>query len=343
MKYIARSFKDYITGRIESQLPSMELGRKMIFMVESIPEDLTIATADLISSSLLKKADTKVLIKVAKTLTDKWSDEGRNKADKAGWSTLLDNLAYYRNESVPGDKYNVIILYGSDVVTDSASLADFNLCSLKFVWESGMSRSFNQWVTDKLSSSGIDFYNKADLHVFDNILYPIIEQGRADLISLSKWLERLDLSYCDSVPMVLEVILTKLRDFQLPNFTSFPYSRKNKKFNPYVYKAIEFFNYTMFIEENQKKKAIKAIDGILEAIESGEEGWEDLENEQIRGAYSSGAEFLSGIKNYVLTDDQEEKDKLLESDFVFILDKILKFKKPQETKKPGVKAWREVP
>lgn len=343
MKYITRSFKDYITGRIESQLPSMELGRKMIFMVESIPEDLTIATADLISSSLLGKTDTKVLIKVAKTLTDKWSDEGRDKADKAGWSTLLDNLAYYRNEPVPADKYNVIILYGSDVVTDSASLADFNLCSLKFVWESGMSRSFNQWVTDKLSSSGIDFYNKADMQVFDNILYPIIEQGRADLISLSKWLERLDLSYCDSVPTVLDVVLTKLRDLQLPNFTSFPYTRKNKKFNPYVYKAIEFFNYTMFIEENQKKKAVKAIDGILEAIEAGEEGWEDLENEQIRGAYSSGAEFLSGMKNYVLTDDQDEKDKLLESDFVFILDKILKFKKPQETKKPGVKSLEGSP
>ena len=150
MKYIARSFKDYITGRIESQLPSMVLGGKMIFMVESIPEDLTIATADLISSFLHNIADTNVLIKVARTLTDEWSDEGRDKADKAGWLTFLDNLAYYRNEAMPGDKYNVIILYGSDVVTDSASLADFNLCSLKFVWETGMSRSFSHWVVDKL-------------------------------------------------------------------------------------------------------------------------------------------------------------------------------------------------
>ena len=343
MKYIARSFKDYITGRIESQLPSMELGGKMIFMVESIPEDLTIATADLISSFLHNIADTNVLIKVARTLTDEWTDEGRDKADKAGWITLLDNLAYYRNEPMPPDKYNVIVLYGSDVVTDSASLADFNLCSLKFVWETGMSRSFSQWVVDKLSSNGIDFYNKADMLVFDNILYPIIEQGRADLISLSKWLERLDLSYCDSVPTVLEVVLTKLRDFQLPNFTSFPYTRKNKKFNPYVYKAIEFFNYTMFIEENQKRKAVKAIDGILEAIETGEEGWEDLENEQIRGAYSSGTEFLGGMKNYVLTADQEEKEKLLGSDFVFILDKILKFKKKQEKKKTSVKSLEGSP
>ena len=92
MKYIARSFKDYITGRIESQLPSMVLGGKMIFMVESIPEDLTIATADLISSFLHNIADTNVLIKVARTLTDKWSEEGRDKADEAGWLTLLDNL-----------------------------------------------------------------------------------------------------------------------------------------------------------------------------------------------------------------------------------------------------------
>jgi DNA phosphorothioation-dependent restriction protein DptH len=343
MKYIAHSFKDYISGRIESQLPSMEPGRKMIFMVDSIPENLTIATADLISSSLLEKNNVNVLIKIAKTLTDQWSEEGITKAKEAQWLTLLDNLAYYRNEPMPADKFNVIILYGADVVTDSASLADFILCNLKMVWETGMMRSFSQWISDKLSSSGIELYNKADLQIFDNILYPIIEQGRADLISLSNWLERLDLSYCDSVPMVLNLVLTKLRDFQLPNFTSFPYTRKNKKFNPYVYKAIEFFNYTMFIEENQKKRAVKAIDGILETIEAGEEGWEDLDNEQVRGAYSSGIEFLSGINNYVLTEDWDDKNKLLESDFVFILDKILKFKKKQEKKKTSVKSLEGSP
>jgi len=315
----------------------MELGRKMIFMVDSIPEDLTITTADLISNSLLEKNSVNMLIKIAKTLTDQWSEEGITKAKESQWLTVLDNLAYYRNEPMSADKYNIIILYGVDVVTDSASLADFNLCNLKMVWETGMQRSFSQWISDKLSSSGIDLYNKADLQIFDNILYPIIEQGRADLISLSKWLENLDLSYCDSVPMVISLILTKLRDFQLPNFTSFPYTRKNKRFNPYVYKAIEFLNYTMFIEESQKKKAIKAIDGILETIDAGEEGWEDIENEQVKGVYSNGKEFLSGIKNYVLTEDLDDKNKLMESDFVFILDKILKFKKKQEKKKTSVK------
>jgi len=337
MKYIAHSFKNYIMTRIESHLPSMELGRKMIFMVDSIPEDLTITTADLISNSLLEKNSVNMLIKIAKTLTDQWSEEGITKAKESQWLTVLDNLAYYRNEPMSADKYNIIILYGVDVVTDSASLADFNLCNLKMVWETGMQRSFSQWISDKLSSSGIDLYNKADLQIFDNILYPIIEQGRADLISLSKWLENLDLSYCDSVPMVISLILTKLRDFQLPNFTSFPYTRKNKRFNPYVYKAIEFLNYTMFIEESQKKKAIKAIDGILETIDAGEEGWEDIENEQVKGVYSNGKEFLSGIKNYVLTEDLDDKNKLMESDFVFILDKILKFKKKQEKKKTSVK------
>lgn len=343
MKYIARSFNDYVSGRIESQLSAMELGQKIIFMVDSIPEDLTIATADLISSSLLENSDVNVLVKIAKTLSDQWSEEGIIKAEDAQWLTLLDNLAYYRNEPMSADKYNVIILYGADVVTDSGSLADFNSCNLKMIWETEMMRGFGKWVSDKLSSSGIDLYNKDDLQIFDNILYPIIEQGRADLISLSKWLESLDLSYCDSVPMVLNLVLTKLRVFQLPNFTSFPYARKNKKFKPYVYKAIEFFSYTMFIEESQKKKAIKAIDGILEAIDAGEEGWENLDDEQIRGAYGSGIDFLSGIKNYVLTDDKEDKNKLLESDFVFILDKVLKFKKKQEKKKASVKSMEGSP
>ena len=130
MKYIAHSFKNYIMTRIESHLPSMELGRKMIFMVDSIPEDLTITTADLISNSLLEKNSVNMLIKIAKTLTDQWSEEGITKAKESQWLTVLDNLAYYRNEPMSADKYNIIILYGVDVVTDSASLADFNLCNL---------------------------------------------------------------------------------------------------------------------------------------------------------------------------------------------------------------------
>jgi hypothetical protein len=49
------------------------------------------------------------------------------------------------------------------------------------------------------------------------------------------------------------------------------------------------------------------------------------------------------MKNYVLTADQEEKEKLLESDFVYILDKILKFKKKQEKKKTSVKSLEGSP
>ena len=190
-------------------------------------EDLILTTADLIESSLQEDEAVNVVIKIAKTLTDKWSEAGKRKV-KPDWLTEKDNLAYYRNLPVPADKYNVILLYGSDVVTDSASLADFKHCSLKLVWENLMNRSFKSWIKEKLEDNGISIYGNAEMDKYDNILCPIIDHGRADLISISSWLEHLEIAYCEDSSEVLRLILTQLRGFKLPILIVFPTIRKTR-------------------------------------------------------------------------------------------------------------------
>lgn len=337
MRYVTRAIKSYIIDKIESQISTLNLGQKMIFMVQSLPEQLLISVADSLCSELMTKDDVSVVLKIAKALTDQWTEDSRNRAKDSDWTTELNNLTCFRNIDATPGKYNIIILCGSDSVVDSAGLADFNECSLKLIWEVGMKESFRTWVYDKLKSSSIEIHTATELNSFDALLIPIMNNGRADLISISTWLDGLDLAYCESAKSVIELMLDSFRYFGLPKFSSFDYTKKNKKFSPYVYKAIDFFNYTMFIDDNQRNKAIKAINGIMEAIETGDNEWDVLEEESIRGEYSNGMAFLEGLKNYIQTNDSVDREKLYNSDFVFILDKILKYKKRIEKEKNSIK------
>lgn len=336
MNYVSKEIKNYIIAKVESQIKAINLGQKMIFMIQSLPEQLMLAVADSICSELMSKSDFTIVLKIAKVLTDQWSEDSFNKAKSSGWTTELTNLACYRNVDAVLDKYNIIILCGSDAVMDSASLADFNECSLKLVWEVGMEGSFRGWLYHKLNRCGIDIHSASELNSFDSLLVPIMNNGRADLISVSNWLDALDLAYCDSTMAALGLMLDSFRCFGLPNFSSYAYTKKTKKFSPYVYKAIDFFAYTMFIDDNQRKKAVKAIDGIAEAINTGDDTWGILEEEAIRGEYKSGKDLLFGLKNYIQTNDTADKQRLYNSDFVFILDKILKYKKKTEKEKNSV-------
>jgi DNA phosphorothioation-dependent restriction protein DptH len=337
MKYVSKAIKNYIVDKVESQIKAINPGQKMIFMIQSLPEQLMLSVADSICSELMTQDKITIVLKIAKALTDKWTEESRNKARLADWTTELNNLACYRNVDADLDKYNIIILCGSDAVTDSASLADFNECSLKLVWEVGMEATFRGWIYDKLNKGGIDIHNASELNSFDTLLVPIMNQGRADLISISTWLDEFDLADRYSAMDVLGLMLDSFKCFGLPKFSSFAYTKKNKKFSPYVYKAIDFFAYTMFIDDNQRKKALKAIDGIAEAIETGDDTWAVIEEESIRGEYNSGKDFLYGLKNYIQTHDAADRQSLYNSDFVFILDKILKYKKKTDREKNSVK------
>lgn len=343
MKYISREITSYIIKKIEVQLKTFKFGQKMIFMIQSLPEQLMMSVADAIYSELLTQTDIAVVLKIAKNLTDDWSEESQNKAGNLDWTTQLSNLAYYRNIDAIPDKYNIIILGGSDTVVDSASLADFSECSLKLVWEVGMEGSFRGWMSEKLKRSGIDIFTSSDLKGFDTLLIPLVDNGKADLISISSWLDELDLGYHDRAKSVMDLMLNSLQYFNLPSFSSFDYARRNKKFSPYVYKAIDFFNYTMFIEDRRRRNAIKAIDGILESIETGEDTWDMLEEDSIRGMYANGPAFLNGLKNFIQTNDLSEQEKLYNSDFVYISDKILKYKKKTERRKSSTKTLEGSP
>ena len=115
--------------------------------------------------------------------------------------------------------------------------------------------------------------------------------------------------------------------FHLPRFTRFPLGRKHCSLGPYIAKANGFFSYTMFLDAREREKASKAIDKIIEVMGAGEDPGLRLDEEDVRGPYTADTAFLAGLKNYILSEDRADRDRLMGCDFVTIIDKILKFRK----------------
>jgi len=331
VKFISSTIKRSIFNKIDSSLSTARLGQKMILMIHDLPEDMMLKVAEMIYKDLFFRDNIKLTLKIAKSVVDGWSQSSRIKAENNSWTAELNNLASYRNVDADQGKYNIIILFGTDKVTDSASLADFNEFSLKTIWDYEMTKSFSSWIEVLLQDLEIDLPDIDGFKRFDNILKPIIDHGKADLLSMSQWLENMDFSECNTYFDIIEKMLKNLKVFGLPRFDSYEYKKTGKRFANYISDSDEFFSYSKYIDNSHKDKAIKAIDSLIDSKEE-DPIWKDLENKNVLGLYETGEELLLGMKSYINERSKEDRDKLLDSDFAFIFDKVLKYKKKTEKK-----------
>lgn len=329
-------FADSAWNHIEKMIAKTKLqtggtdGRRLLVMVPALPEGATVDLAKRIANSCTADTTLELLLRIAKVVTDRWSATGLAEARAQGWLDDRGSLTYYRSNISPvTDKINLVILCGADQVTDAGSLEDFNVCDLETVWEAEMDCSFQSWARAKLQSIGV-VYEPAQLKEFDKLMKPLLDQGRADLLQVSTWLGDMDLNSAGTVREALEIMLGRYDDFQLPKFTRYPLGRKQSSLSPYIEKANAFFAYTMFLDSKERDRATKAINQMLAAIENGEDVGLSPDDEDVRGPYGSGQSFLEGLRNYIQTEDQEDRQQLLQCDFVTIVDKILKFRKKEE-------------
>lgn len=336
MKYFTNSVLSHIAKKVTKLQLGDSAGHRMLIMIPAMPEEDLLSIADALASYCLADSSIDLNLKIAKVLTDDWTPQGQKRTEDNGWLDDRGSLTYYRSLAPVSEKLSLVVLCGADRVTDSASLADFHTCDLDTIWQSEMARSFKGWFNSKLQRIGILNVEAEDLKTFDRLLKPLLDYGRGDLLQISDWLEKLDLDHAVDVLQVQQTILAQLDFFGLPSFTGFPLRQKNKTLAPYIDKAGSFFSYTLFLEARERDNAEKAIDKIKDAYLEGENIGFQLDDEEIFGLYPCGEEFLKGLKNYILTDDKDERLKLLKCDFVTILDKILKFRDKDPKEKPEV-------
>ena len=337
MSYFADSAWNYLEqkiGKTKRQAGGAD-GRRLLVMVPALSEGATLDLAETVANKCAADTKLDLTLKIAQVMTNDWSVAGLAKARNHDWLDDRGNLTYYRSNLPPvHGKLGLVVLCGADRVTDAGSLADFHRCDLETVWQAEMRSSFQSWARAKLQSIGIIGVQPAELREFDRLMKPLLEQGRADLLQISTWLAALDLNAASTVREVLQIMLGKYNTFQLPKFTGFPLGRKRVTLAPYIEKANAFFAYSLFLDSKERDKATKTIDKILEALDMGEDTGLPLDDEDVRGPYPTGEEFLKGLKNYVQTENRSDRDRLRQCDFVTIMDKVLKFRKKGDKKEP---------
>ena len=330
MHFFALSVRNHIVDLVDKLRKTKTESRKAILMVPAMPEKTLLEISEAVTSYFLAEPDVALTLKIAKVLSDGWSSSSKEIATAKGWLDERGNLTYYRsNVNVEPGKFALIVLCGADRVLDAASLSDFHSCDPQMIWETKMKNSFRKWIDPKLKSIGIHDISPKDMEKFDRILISLERAGRADILQIGDWLEKLDLNNASNISQALKIMLANFQEFDLPVFSMFPIHLK-RQLTPYINRATEFFNYTLFLDPKQRQKAIKAVDALLTAIEGGEPTGIDL-NEEVIGFYPSDVAFLSGLKKYIETDDSEECLKLKSCDFVVVSDKVLKFKRSSES------------
>ncbi len=334
MSYIAYTIRKNLVKKLDKARLEPSNNHKMIVMFPSMPEKTLLLISSVLSNHFLQDYTLILTLKIAEVLLKDWSIQGRQKAENNNWIDLRGNLTYYRNMPLVNGKFSLVILFGTDRVTDAASLSDFYTCDPELIWNIEMNNSFRSWVVEKIKDAGLQEYEDEDLLGFDRIMKPILDSGHGDLFQISEWFSNLDIIGVHDIKHMQRLLLGNLQEFGLPIMTSFPLWKKTKNVSFYFNKSKDFFNYSLFLEPQQRDKAIKAIDALFESISNGDIIKIPLEDEEIKGVYKTGAELLYGLKNYITNNDYVDREKLLKCDFIVIWDDILKFRRKVSKDRP---------
>lgn len=249
---------------------------------------------------------------------------------KKGWYNDSDNLTSLRNQRrVESIDCLIVILAGYEHIHDKESLRDFFRLDQANVWNICLKRQFIPWIEDALRSQINPDDCKAEFAYMDEFLRTIYDLGLSDLTSISLYLESRDFRSVSVSRDACRIILEKLDDFGLPNLIGLQRGNTRKKARDYIAEAQSFFNYSMFLDESNRKKSKATIekywknqgqkarvDGSLEGI--------DL------GSYQSLRDLLDALEEYIEYGNKKLIPELKKVDFVFILDSVLGYREKRD-------------
>lgn len=331
MSYFADSAATYILRQTEGMLSiGAATQRRLLFALPALPSHVVLALANRLDSYCLRSGRVELVFKIALSEWQVWSIQDQTTAKDHGWTDETGNLTCYRNALPPTDgRIGLMVLVGVDRVTDASGLADFHQCGPDVIWNEQMGTSFGDWVRFALRAAGLnDEVNARLLARFDDALRPLIKQGRADLLQIADALERVDFTQAVHAEDAFAILMRSLGKLGLPVFH--PPSRRKIDWGTYYERAAQFFSYSLYLDERERSKARKAIDAFREALADGTAPIDSVAAEETYHPYATWDDYLNGIQRYVEEDDQTERSRLLGCDFIFLADKVLRFRKPSE-------------
>lgn len=248
-----------------------------------------------------------------------------------GWYNQDDNLTRLRNTTKePDSDCLVILLAGYEHIDDRASLRDFFHLNQDTVWNLCLGGSFYPWVEACLQDYVNPDGSEKEIEQMARIFKDIYGNALTDILGVSCYLEQLDLSAVMTCNDAYRLILSNLAPFKLPNVSGLISRYRTKRsFASYVQPAQRFFNYSMFLSPRNRKNALQKISGFRKV-----HGGQELEPNTL-GSFGSLESMLAALQEYITNRSGEARNRLLTADFVYLHDKILKFR--PKKKKQGKK------
>lgn len=333
MKRFAQSLFAYLQSVSQPMLMGERETRELRIFLASFPPKLIHHLGREFSDYLIKAPgkDLKLIFKVGSALWEDWrrSGSGKDRAvldeiENAGWVDTENRLTHYRNLKLDPDSGKdglIVMLVGIEQATDQGSLEDFFRVDAETIWAENMKRSFKPWLKSLLKEKQID-PERDPLEQMDKLLQVLHQYYGGDLLSISDFLESVDLNSAQVSQDVLNLLYENLGFWRLPML-----KEMKRDWPKYVRSAIDFFSYKPYLKENKRKKAKKKIEQFREQQDRSGVESQDLE---LNHAFRDTDELLDCLSEYIDKNDPEARQRLLKADFAQIQDKILKFKPPAE-------------
>jgi DNA phosphorothioation-dependent restriction protein DptH len=270
-------------------------------------------------SNLGHQSAWRLVFKVAEAYRQRW-DAARVQDLEQKDCIANGNLTEYRNQILTNDPATLLVLVGTDLVTDKGGLADFYRCDGESAWLEFMNERFDSWIVPFFEQHGIAEPADGDVSYFNDILKGL--RAKSDLESVSRLLGATNYgNFASAGDLVMEV-LSKLGVFTLPNLSGFTRQLNRRPgFMYYIDSAVSFFNYDAFIEAPKRKKALSAIENFRQ------EG-KVVPPEYYEPDFASQDDLLDALSEYIRKADRTSCDALSRCNFIYLYNAVLGFRPP---------------
>lgn len=327
MKYLENTIVEYIKKECK-----VEIGTAR-FILPAFPSRLLLNIGKTLDDHFneMKDREIRFIFGVAYRLGEQWklaNNPDFTLIKAKNWYNESDNLTSLRNEIKSEEVDNlVVLLAGYEQINDKASLQDFFHLDQQVIWDICLKRSFKDWLQKSLKP----FLNLDDsvteLNNINELFKVLYENGLADILKISSYLEEQNFSDVMNGTDAYKKILNNLSIFGLPCMVGMTGRYARKHFSSYVIPALDFFDYSMFINENNRKNYIDRINKFVASNPTEPDS-------EVLGNYNSLESLLNDLKKYINLQSEEARINLKISDFIYILERILGFRqKRNETNK----------
>jgi len=334
MKFLAKTIVDYVVQEIQREQKILR------FILPSYPPALLLAIGEGLQEELLTMpGEIEFEYGVACRLGEEWNQSGNpehlqafEKIKDRGWYNADNNLTSLRNKPCPENAAGmVVLLAGYEHIDDKASLQDFFHMDQRTVWEVCMQKSFKNWLNSVFNNYINTEDEEDDIAEIDEYMQDLCNNGFADILAVSNFLEQLDLTGVLTGTEARKAVLNDLSYFKLPLMPGYASKKVKRKFGDYLVLGKDFFDYVKLLDGNERQKLLKRISVFYDENRDKQFDAEEL------GCFNDLDQLIQNLEKYVQERNMEAKQRLKEVDFVFLNDQILNYKITETIVKPTVK------